>query len=115
MHQDRPHTFSAAIVPEPFRTRRIERFFAKIAEQGDGVALDVAAQAFCARFIIDAEPKKRHRPDDLTGHLLRVSQNTWDSLVTLGFVEEKREGEAANQRFLRLTEKGRRAADGGRY
>jgi hypothetical protein len=32
-----------------------------------------------------------------------------------GFVEEQREGQAANQRFLRLTEKGRRAADGGRY
>jgi len=31
------------------------------------------------------------------------------------FVEEKREGQAANQRFLRLTEKGRRAADGHRY
>ena len=47
--------------------------------------------------------------------LPRVSQNTRDSLVTLGFVEEQREGQAANQRFLRLTEKGRRAADGGRY
>ena len=46
--------------------------------------------------------------------LPRVSQETWDGLVTLGFVEVKREGEA-NQRFLRLTEKGRRAADGGRY
>jgi len=39
--------------------------------------------------------------------LPRVSQNIWDSLVTLGFVEEKREGQAANQRL--------RAADGSRY
>jgi hypothetical protein len=51
----------------------------------------------------------------IPAHLLRVSQKTWDSLITLGFIEEKREGETANQRFLRLTEKGRRAADGGRY
>jgi hypothetical protein len=36
--------------------------------------------------------------------LPRISQKTWASLVTLGFVEEKREGEAANQRLLRLTE-----------
>ena len=42
----------------------------------------------------------------------RVSQTTWDTLVTLGYVEERRDGEAANQRLLRLTEKGRRAADG---
>jgi hypothetical protein len=44
-----------------------------------------------------------------------VSQTTWDTLVTLGYVEERREGETANQRLLRLTEKGRRVADGSRY
>jgi len=43
--------------------------------------------------------------------LHRVSQQTWDTLVTLGYVEERREGDAANQRLLRLTEKGRHAAD----
>ena len=47
--------------------------------------------------------------------LHRVSQRTWDTLITLGYVEERREGDAANQRLLRLTEKGRRAADGQRY
>ena len=47
--------------------------------------------------------------------LPRVSQNTWDSLVTLGFVEERLDGEASDQRLLRLTEKRRRAADGSRY
>ena len=58
----------------------------------------------------------RERGKDWTPATLpRVSQNIWDSLVTLGFVEEKREGQAANQRLLRLTEKGRRAADGSRY
>ena len=46
---------------------------------------------------------------------LRVSQTTWDTLVTLGYVEERSEGEAADQRFIRLTEKGRPAADGSRY
>ena len=45
----------------------------------------------------------------------RVSQQTWDTLITLGYLEERREGDAANQRLLRLTEKGRRAADGHRY
>ena len=44
--------------------------------------------------------------------LPRVSQETWSTLVTLGYVEERRDGE--DRRFLRLTEKGRRAADGGR-
>jgi DNA-binding MarR family transcriptional regulator len=38
----------------------------------------------------------------------------WDTLVTLGYVEERRDEKAATQRLLRLTEKGRRAADGGR-
>ena len=47
--------------------------------------------------------------------LHRVSQQTWDTLITLGYVEERREGDAANQRLLRLTEKGSRAADGHRY
>jgi hypothetical protein len=46
--------------------------------------------------------------------LLRVSQETWSTLVTLGYVEERREGEAADQRLVRLTEKGSRAADGHR-
>ena len=45
----------------------------------------------------------------------RVSQQTCDTLITLGYLEERREGDAANQRLLRLTEKGRRAADGQRY
>jgi hypothetical protein len=47
--------------------------------------------------------------------LHRVSQRTWDTLITLGYVEERPGGDVANQRFLRLTEKGRRAADGHRY
>ena len=47
--------------------------------------------------------------------LPRISQETWDRLLALGFVEERRDGKAANQRFLRLTDKGRRAADGSRY
>jgi len=47
--------------------------------------------------------------------LPRVSQETWSTLVTLGYVDERRNGEAANQRLLRLTEKGRRVADGSRY
>jgi len=47
--------------------------------------------------------------------LHRISQKTWDTLVTLGYVEERRDGEAADQRLIRLTEKGRRAADGSRY
>ena len=33
----------------------------------------------------------------------RVSQQTWDTLITLGYLEERREGDAANQRLLRLT------------
>jgi len=45
----------------------------------------------------------------------RVSQTTWDTLVTLGYVEERLDGDASDQRLLRLTEKGRRAADGSRY
>jgi DNA-binding PadR family transcriptional regulator len=43
--------------------------------------------------------------------LPKVSQDTWDSLVTLGYLEERREGEAANQRVIRLTEKGKRVVD----
>ena len=44
----------------------------------------------------------------------RISQGTWDTLITLGFVEEWRDG-PSSRRFLRLTEKGRRAVDDGRY
>ena len=45
---------------------------------------------------------------------LRISRNTLDTLVTLVFLEEKRLG-APHDRLLRLTERGRRAADGVRY
>jgi hypothetical protein len=56
--------------------------------------------------------KLRERGKDWTPATLpRVSQNTWDSLVTLGYLEERREGDAANQRLIRLTEKGRRVVD----
>jgi hypothetical protein len=41
----------------------------------------------------------------------RVSPKTWDTLITLGYVEERRDG-AANQRLIRLTEKGKRVAEG---
>jgi hypothetical protein len=37
--------------------------------------------------------------------LPRVSQETWSTLVTLGYVEERRNGEDKRRRFLRLTEK----------
>ena len=47
-------------------------------------------------------------------NLPRISQQTWDTLITLGFVEERRDG-PSSQRSLRLTEKGRRAANDGRY
>jgi len=59
--------------------------------------------------------KLRDRGMDWTPATLpKVSQETWNTLVTLGYVEERHEGDAANQRLLRLTEKGRRAADGSR-
>ena len=45
-------------------------------------------------------------------NLPRISQQTWDTLITLGFVEERRDG-PSSQRSLRLTEKGRRAANTG--
>jgi len=48
-------------------------------------------------------------PADLPG----VGQNTWDRLVTLGFLEERRNEEEG--RLLRVTEKGLRAADQARY
>jgi hypothetical protein len=35
--------------------------------------------------------------------LPRISQRTWDTLITLGYLEERREADAANQRLLRLT------------
>ena len=45
----------------------------------------------------------RERGKDWTlATLPRVSQNTWDSLVTLGFVEERLDGEASDQRLLKL-------------
>ena len=37
-----------------------------------------------------------------------VRKTTWDQLVELGYVEQRREGYA---RFLRLTEKGKRMVD----
>ena len=56
--------------------------------------------------------KLRERGMDWTPATLpRVAQDTWSTLVTLGYVEERREGEDRRRRFLRLTEKGRRAAD----
>jgi hypothetical protein len=39
------------------------------------------------------------------------SQATWDELVGLGYVEERREGPGNSSRFLRLTEEGMRAVD----
>ena len=44
----------------------------------------------------------------------RASQETWNSLATLGFVEVKRE-EQSGQLLVCLTEKGRHAADGEPY
>jgi hypothetical protein len=46
---------------------------------------------------------------------VRLFAQAWKPLITLGYVEERREGIAPNQRLLRLTEKGRRAAEGHRY
>jgi len=43
----------------------------------------------------------------------RTSQNTWDSLTTLGFVEMKRD-DRSGQLLVRLTEKGKRVANGHR-
>jgi hypothetical protein len=44
-----------------------------------------------------------------------IGQSTWDRLVTLGYLEERRDGFTPKERFLRLTERGRRATDEGRY
>jgi predicted transcriptional regulator with HTH domain len=43
-----------------------------------------------------------------------VGDRTWGVLITLGFLEEKRE-QVSGFRFVRLTEKGRRLVDVGRY
>jgi hypothetical protein len=40
-----------------------------------------------------------------------IHQSTWDKLVELGYVEERREGPGNSRRFLRLTEKGKQAVD----
>jgi hypothetical protein len=46
-----------------------------------------------------------------TARVTRASQSTWNSLAALGFVEVKRE----DQPLVRLTERGKRAAEGERY
>jgi predicted transcriptional regulator with HTH domain len=46
--------------------------------------------------------------------LAGVGDRTWGVLITLGFLEEKRE-QVSGFRFVRLTEKGRRLVDVGRY
>ena len=58
--------------------------------------------------------KLRESGIDLTpaSTVTRVSQNTWNSLAALGFIRVKRD---ESQPLVRLTERGRRAADGERY
>jgi hypothetical protein len=48
------------------------------------------------------------------GNLPGVGQATWDRLVTLGFLEERRDT-LSSQRYIRLTDRGRRFAEGCRY
>jgi hypothetical protein len=71
----------------------------------------IASDVLCNDF--DESKVTRERGMDWTPATLpRVAQETWSTLVTLGYVEERRDGE--DRRFLRLTEKGSRAADGHR-
>jgi predicted transcriptional regulator with HTH domain len=44
-----------------------------------------------------------------------VGERTWGALVTLGFLEEKQDEDHSGIRFVRLTEKGRRLVEDGRY
>ena len=53
-------------MPEPTRTRRVERLLLEVAEQRNGIALYVAAQAFGTGLIIDGEPKEWHCTNHLT-------------------------------------------------
>jgi hypothetical protein len=51
------------------------------------------------------------RPAFITG----IGQGTYDSLVKQGYLEERRDGPGASNRWLRLTEKGKRAVDEGLF
>lgn len=46
-----------------------------------------------------------------TSRLPRTSQKTWDTLITLGYVDDRSDAE---QRLIRLTEKGKRIAEARR-
>src|SRR5687768_16139551 len=63
---------TVALATQPARRRRIGRRLAVVTEKRNRVALDVAPLASLARLIVDRDPKKRHRTDDLTHFALKV-------------------------------------------
>src|SRR5688572_13269831 len=56
---------------KPAWRRLINRHAGIVAEQGYGVPLDMAAQAFGSGLIVDGKPEKRHGSDDGTDRALK--------------------------------------------
>src|SRR4030095_338129 len=52
-------------------------------------------------------------PDWVERKIPGVGNRTWNTLITLGFLEAK--GDGSEARLLRLTDKGRRVGEQGRY
>lgn len=59
--------------------------------------------------------RKRAMGWERAANFVGIGDATWDALVAMGYVEERRDGPGRQNRWLRLTEKGRRATDEGYY
>ena len=64
---------AVAVMAQPVSRGSIQRRLAVIAEQGDGVALDIAATAGGTRLVVDCKPKKRHRADDPANGAFKIA------------------------------------------